>query len=496
MKSIQKNIKIIILLFVAMFVVLIVYLGYIVSTYGGRWFASPYNPRLQAQKSTVQLGDILDRNRKKLAGTDSDGSRTYSSSRTTRRSTAHVVGDSLNIAAPGAETFFAQYLLGFNEDMVDRIAGLLNDEQRKGSSVILTIDAELCAAIYDTMKSNGATVVINYKTGEILAMVSKPAYDPTDMKKYQQEEAGTASLVNRATMGQYTPGSVFKLITAVSALENIPDILERQFSCEGPLCFQTSSGKYLADMHITTEEDKKRTEDNAHDPDISLLRDYNAEYHDVVDFKTAFAKSCNTTFAKIGVELGADKIEATARKLGFGDNFLFSDIMMYSSNYEKSYRQLDVAWSAVGQYKDIATPLHMALLTAGIANDGVIMQPTLLKNVISARGYILSGSIPHVYKQAISVETAATMQELMLETVELGTGRSAALSKYKVGGKTGTAETSNSKVVKPHAWFVGFVQSEEHPLAIVVIQENAGTGGSVAAPIAKNVLEKAIKLGY
>ena len=521
MKSIKRNLRVVLIAFIVLFTVLALYFVYAVTTYGTRWFTNPYNTRLSAQKSTVTAGDILDRNRTVLA-TTKDSKRVYNEDRLLREAVSHVVGDNYGLTSSGAESFQARYLLGFNTNIFERVYESLSGRSSKGSDIILTIDAELCKYASQKMGNyKGAVVVMNYVTGEILASVSHPMFDPANMDEYidlssknkGETSEDTTALVNRATMGKYTPGSVFKLITATAALRYINDADTRKWDCFGPLAFDVNSGHLLENIRLTQKEDEalleaesspQDTSDTANQtaegtndaPQYNLLRDYSSDYHGDITLKTAFAKSCNHTFAMIAQEVGAARMARTAEAFGFGENFMFQDMMLYSSSYEKGATQFDTAWSGVGQYKDVITPLHMAMIAASIANDGNMMEPKLLRGIINSRNYMTNAVKPVVHSQPLTKQEADKLTEYMRECIVSGTGKSAAHSKYEVCGKTGTAEVSGDKTVGNHAWFVGFINNENHPIAIAVVLENAGSGGGKAAPLAGDVIAKAIKLGY
>ena len=510
----RKHIKAMLGLFCAMFLILCVYLVYIVGVYGNRWFTSPYNTRVQAQKNSVQAGRIADRNGQLLAYTDDEGQRRYASEKARRRAVCHVAGDSYGQTL-GAESMFAKYLLGFDQDMADLFAETFGSSTRTGSSVMLTIDGELCDYAYDLMDDYwGAVVLMNYQTGEVLCSVSQPTFDPNYMQDYidGERELAASAMVNRVTMGKYTPGSTFKTVTLIAALRYLPGVTERTFDCDGALVFDRETGKYLPDVAVDDgdfvqtdqETDYNREQEGVQDTGAepatvekySIVRDSNSSYHGEITLFEAYAHSCNTTFARLAMEIGADKMAQTAKDLGIGDEFLFEDMLLYSSSYEKPDTDLNLAWSGVGQYKDIMTPMQMCMLTAAVANDGVMMQPRLLYKVVTRNDYVRSTPGNKVYKTILSAAEAELVQEAMLGTVEYGTGTRAAVDGCTVGGKTGSAEISSDKSVKTHAWFTGFIQDEEHPLAVCVILEQAGGGGSMAAPLAGKLLEQAVKLGY
>lgn len=527
--STKRHIRKMLILWCILFALLAVYLISAISAYGTRWFVNPYNSRIQAQKGSVYAGRILDRNGIVLAETDDDGDRVYASDRSVRRATSHIVGDNYGQTF-GAETFYANYLLGFDQNVFERLAQAFSGEQRFGSSVALTIDAQLCDYVYDMMDDyQGAIVVMNYKTGEILASVSQPTFDPKDMGSYLEgdTEFADSAMVNRVTMGRYTPGSTFKIVTLIAALRYIPDIETRTFNCDGPLVFDLKTGGYLPDVKITAEEDLaareaaanatptpeatatpevtktpegETTNDVGATPGIveqySVVRDYQSEYHGELTLFEAFEKSCNTTFARVAMEIGASRLKRVARELGVGEEFLFEDMVTYASFFEEADTDLDLAWSGVGQYKDLLTPLNLCMITSAIANDGVMMEPKLLRMVISTGNLATKTLSVKQYSAPLKAYEAQILQDYMIGVVAEGTGTKAQISGYDVGGKTGTAEISGDKSVKTHAWFTGFVLDDDHPLAITVVLEKAGSGGNVAAPVAGKILKKALKLGY
>ncbi len=512
--STRNHIKAMLALFCAMFIVLSVYLVYIVNVYGNRWFSSPYNTRVANRKGTIAAGMLLDRNGVRLAYTDSDGERKYVDIKAMRRSMCHILGDTYGQTF-GAESMFAKYLLGFDSNLTDEFEQLIGTQQKVGSTVLLTADSELCEYAYSLMDDYwGAVVLMNYKTGEILASVSQPTFDAKYMEDYisGDKELASSAMVNRVTMGRYTPGSTFKIVTMIAALRYLPGIESRTFNCDGALVFDKTTGKYLPNIHvddadfaeaskkISYDREQEGAEDTGAEPAASelysIIRDSHSEYHGEVDIYTAFAKSCNNTFAKLAMEIGASRLATVAKELGIGDEFMFNDMMLYSSSFEKGSTDLEVAWSGIGQYKDLVTPMQTCMLTAAIANNGVMMEPRLLYKVADSNNRVKLTASSKVYKTVLTAAEAKIMQDAMFGTVSDGTGRSAALDGYKVGGKTGSAEVSSNKSVKTHSWFTGFIADDEHPLAVTVILEQAGGGSSAAAPLAGKLLKKAVKLGY
>lgn len=477
MKGLRGNIRALLITFVLMFSILGVYIGYTVFVNGTRWFVSPYNPVLSQQKQNVIPGAILDRNYKVLAQSNEDGERVYNPSQTVRRSVANMIGDPYGISATGVELFQAKYLLGFSGNLFERIYQSLSGEKRKGENVVTTLDSDLSAYILEKMGSkNGSVVVMNYKTGEILAAVSNPNFDPVTLKKPTKEEdedkaektEEQGELVNRATMGRYTPGSVFKIVTMAAVLEYHPELIDRTYTCTGSVEYE--NGEVVCSGNAV---------------------------HGEQTLAEAFAHSCNCVFAQLAKDIGQSDLEKMATKMGFNEEFLFDDLILYKSNFVSADpATLDGAWSAAGQYLDTATPLHICMITSAVANDGVMMEPKLIKSVMDARNYEYKKMKTETFRTVMTRDSAEKLREMMVLTVKSGTGRSAAIKGYTVGGKTGSAEVSDDKSKKTHAWYTGFIYDDEHPLAVTVILEHAGSGGSKAAPVAASVLKKAMDLGY
>ena len=444
-----------------------VYCCYSVYFYGGRWVANPHNPRISSQKQHVIMGSVADRDGTVLARTGEDGERLYHRNRDTRMAVSQVVGDSGGKVSTGVDTFHAQYLLGFKSGVLERLGDAFTGTPQRGDDLQLTISERLSRYISEEFPSGkrGAAVVLNYKTGEILAMVSMPQFDPTDMESaLGDEEAG--ALINRVTQGLYPPGSTFKIVTMASALENLPDLHDFAFDCTGYF----PVGNYSV------------TEGGAHG--VQTLSD-------------AFVNSCNTTFAALSQDLGYTMLGETAQTLGFNENFLFSDLIVYNSSYPiDDLSPEDLAWSAIGQGRVLASPMHMAVIASVIANDGVFREPRLLRSITTPQGGQRPLPEAETGRQMISAQTAAQIEKDMVRVVKSGTGTRAALGNgYVVAGKTGTAEASTDKNVEPHAWFVGYITNDNAPYAVCVLVENGGSGGSVAAPLARKTLQKAINLG-
>lgn len=450
-----------------LFALMIAYACYSVYFYGGRWVANPYNPRISSQKQNVIMGSVTDRNGTVLAYTDETGARRYNNNKATRMAVSQVVGDSGGKVSTGVDTFHAQYMLGFRSSVFERVADAITGTPQRGDDIQLTISEQLSRYISEQFPEGkrGAVVVLNYKTNEILSMVSMPQFDPMDLDAALSDEAAGA-LINRATQGLYPPGSTFKIVTMASSLTNLPDLNDFAFDC---------TGYYPVGNYSVTE----------------------SSAHGVQTLSDAFANSCNTTFAALSQELGYSMLGETAEAFGFNENFMFSDLIVYNSSYPiDDLSAEDLAWSSIGQGRVLTTPMHMALIAGTIANDGVFYEPHLLQKITTAQGgtRALPGSFTGT--QVVSADVAARLEEEMIRVVKSGTGTRAALGNgYVVAGKTGSAEVSDDKSIETHAWFVGYITNSNAPYAICVLVENGGSGGSVAAPLARKTLQKAINLG-
>jgi len=467
-KAMRRNMRLIVAIVMCLFVGLFAYFSYSVYFYGGRWFNNPYNPRLNTQRQAVRPGTVMDRDGEPLAFTDSGGTRRYARDNNTRRAVSHVIGDNAG-NVNGVETFHAQYLLGFKTSILERLAQVFQGGERRGDDIYLTLSAKLNTYISRNFPSgrSGAVVILNYRTGDIYAMVSKPDFDPNRIDVAKREEGGS-SLLNRATQGLYPPGSTFKIVTQAAALNNLPNARSRPYDCSGAL-----------------EVEK------------SVVTEAGNNVHGNVTLQEAFAKSCNVTYSQLALELGYDRMNTEAAAFGLGDNFLFRDLVVYNSIYPTDKRSADdLAWSGLGQGRVLVTPLHMAMTAACIANNGVMVEPRLLRQVTGPQGQRRLLGAPRPYRTALSPETAAALRADMVAAVSTGsTGSGARIRGFTVGGKTGSAEAADDKTIQPHAWFVGFVDDPNHPLAIAVLVEFSGSGGQVAAPLARRFLQRAIDLG-
>lgn len=363
-----------------------------------------------------------------------------------------------------------------------RLGELFAGQQQEGASVELTLDAAVQRAAYEAMGDNsGAVVALDPRTGAILAMVSTPTYDPTNLAVHSSAEANriysslvsdqTDPLINRAIGGDtYPPGSTFKLIVAAAALD---------------------SG-YTPETLIYAPQELALPGTTATIQNYGGARCGASDNIPLID---ALRVSCNTAFADLAMRLGWGVIERTAAKFGW-DQSLDIPLGVTPSRLPDNPNDPQIAQSGIGQFDVRATPLQMAMVAAAIANDGVLMKPYLVATVRDSDLRIVEHTTPEEFSSSLSRDTAGALNAMMQAVVSDGTGTSAQISGITVGGKTGTSETGSNTA--PHAWFVAFAPANDPVVAVAVLVENGGdlgneaTGGRVAAPIAKAVIQAAI----
>ena len=403
-------------------------------------------------KSGVLIkGTVYDRNGILLSGA-SDAGRYYADDYITRLSTLHAVGDIQGNIGTGALSMFTSELTGYN------FVGGNYSLDNSGNDLYLSIDTRLNNAAYNALNGRKGTVAVyNYKTGEILCMVSSPSFDPNDPGSVTADNTSGVYL-NRFLSSVFVLGSIYKVVTSIAAIEEIPDIYERRFTCDGG--------------HEIGGDTVKCT-----------------GTHGEITFEQALAVSCNCAFAEISLDLGAETLEEYADKLGLTKAHSVSGIKTAEGKYEPSEEQIEVAWSGVGQSTDLVNPEAMLRLMGAIANGGEAVEPTIISDVKNGLG-VSAGMYPKTSKERLlSAGTAEKISDMMNYNVvyTYGEGNYPGL---KLHAKSGTAEVGAD--ASPHAWFTGFISNENHPLAFIVLVENGGWGSSVAGSIANSVLQAAI----
>lgn len=466
MKELRRNMRLVGMLVVVMFLGLGAWFAMTAYTQGSIWASDVHNTRLAA--SNTLRGDITDRDGNLLATTASDGSRQYTQNEQARRALSQTVGDIAGMSGVGVETFFSSQLMDISTSLLDRLSELFSGAEHIGSSIQLTIDGRLQAYVSSQFPRgySGAVCVINYRTGEILAMVSKPDYDPYDILSRSDAQVEDTAFLNRCLQGRYTPGSVFKIVTLASAIMNDPNVIAQPFSCAGTWEYQ--GGRIVC---------------------------AGGSAHGTVDLKTAFKRSCNVTFGKLAYQLGQERLRATAEQFGFNENFKFGDFVVYNSSFPRSISGMSgLVWAGIGQGEVLVTPLHMAMIAGTVANRGMMMKPMLIEKITNSLGVNTAAGQPVAYRQILSESAASKIAEYMYEAVQSGTATRAKIKNYTVCGKTGSAEVSDDKSVETNAWFTGFVYDSAHPYAISVVIEGGGAGARMPSELAAKALKAAIEM--
>jgi peptidoglycan glycosyltransferase len=385
---------------------------------------------------------------------------------------------SLTIGATGIEQAENSILAGDSDKLfVKRLSDYITGRQPQGGAVVLTLDPKAQQAAYDALGSNrGAVVALDPKTGAILTLVSKPSYDPSPLTTHHPAEIQrafqqlvrdpSAPLLDRALDQTYPPGSTFKVVTTAAAL---------------------SSGKFSPSSQIPA-------------PPALRFNDSNRQLHNFqgetcsgggrMSLADALRISCNTAYGSLGISLGSDALRKQAEAFGFGDS-LSVPLPVAKSRFVAEQGQALTALSAIGQASDAVTPLQMAMVAAAVANDGVEMKPYLVAQERAPDSSVLSETQPQQLRRSISSSVARQLNTMMQDVVQHGTGTAAQLPGISVAGKTGTAENVPGKPT--HAWFICFAPADNPQVALAVIVENGGVGGSTAAPIARQVLEALLR---
>ncbi|KOR24556.1 penicillin-binding protein 2 [Clostridium sp. L74] len=474
MKDISNNIKKVLLVFLICFMGLITYITYFEIVVGPKIVDSSYNRRLWVKRNEVLRGTIYDRNMQPLTKSQRVNSELQNREYTGSSMFAHVLGYvNVKYGLTGLEKKYDKELM--STDIQDDLTTFFKNkgklEQKVGHNLKTTLDYKIQKAAYDALGENkGAVVVLNPKTGEVLGMVSKPSYDPNKLDDIWASinKDKSIPLINRATAGLYPPGSTFKIVTALSTLENMSGVMNRTFQDNGSLDL---GGGYT-------------------------LSNYGGASYGGLDLRGAFVHSSNVIFGSLGLELGNSRLKSTAEKFYFNKEVPTDGIDIESSKFPtlKSYERGSIAQSGIGQSSILVTPMEMALIGATVANDGVMMKPYLVKEVLSSKGELIRTIPPESNGEIVSKNNARILKDFMKGVVEEGSGRNASIEGIQVAGKTGTADHSDSISGKAaaHSWFVGFAPYDNPQVAVAIIVENGGQGGIAAASIASQVMSTAL----
>jgi len=448
--------------FVAIFVSLIGYLVYFNVVESADFINSPYNTRQNTFAERVTRGKIVSESGETLAYTDVDGEGNETRVYPYGNIFAHVTGYTSN-GKSGIESLMNFQLLTSHAGYLEQFMNSIRDEKNMGDTVVTTLDTSLQQVAYDALGDyRGAVVVMEPQTGKILAMVSKPDFDPNTLASNWDtlvNDESNSSLLNRATQGAYPPGSTFKIITALAYIREHGTIDGFSYLCEGSITEQGHT-----------------------------VNCFNSNAHGQEDLTSAFANSCNSAFARIGLDLDSSLFTSVSKDL------LFNKKLPVDISYRKSSFSLDkdsgmplVMQTSIGQGNTLMSPMHMALIVSAIANEGNLMNPYLVEEITNYNGDRVSLTKKSTYKQLMSEEEASMLMQLMESVVRQGTASQLSGEAYTAAGKTGSAEYDTAEGRGTHSWFVGVSNVEDPDIVVSVIAEGAGNGSDVAVPIAKQI---------
>ena len=482
MNDLAKSVKNVMTVFLVLFIALISYIAYFQLIKSPKINEMASNTRVIAKKNEVLRGTIYDRNETALTTSERLNETSQKRNYLYDGLYVHALGyTSAVYGKTGLEEEYDSELTTYNAignnfrkflDSID-IKGLIEDikndkestgnfnfasnfktfkdkinfnlleeeENKVGNGVITTLDTTLQQVASDALGSNkGAVVALNPKTGEILAMVSNPIFNPNnlaeEMKAANSGSADNSPLINRAINGLYPPGSVFKTVTLTSALENMPS----------------------------------------------------------VSLKQSYKVSSNVVFGTLAMELGNNKLKSTAEDFGFNSVITGPGISITASRFPTldSSEVGNIAQSGIGQSSILSTPMQMALVAATVANDGIMMQPKLVNTIVDKDKNVIKSIDNKELKKVMSSDIAQTVQDYMLNVVNSNLSKWPAFKGTNAGGKTGTADYTlpDGSEATPHSWFISVAPMNDPQIAVAVIVENGGTGSGKAATVASKVVRQ------
>lgn len=455
---------VVVVIFSILFATLIGKMIYFEQVEAAEILKSPYNTRVDERKEKVSRGSIMASNGSILAYTHVDETGSEQRIYPYGRVFSHVVGMSTR-GKTGIEGLTNQYLTTSDNNIVRNAYSELSGKKLSGDNVITTLDVSLQKAAYLAMENNkGAMVVMEPSTGKVLAMVSKPDYNPNDAidqwETWLSYTSENSVLLNRATQGLYPPGSTFKILTALQYVRENPEYTRYRYSCSGSTDVMTS-----------------------------VIHCYNSTAHGYETLEKAFANSCNSAFSNIGLDINGDSLNAMC------EDFLFNtDIPIGIEAYKSKFVMKgnssvgEKMQTTIGQGKTQITPLHNALIGATVANKGKMMKPYLVEKVLAADNSVIKSFSPELLSEVITEDEASAVTQFMRAVCTSGTGRSFKNTKYEVAGKTGTAQFDDVSE-DSHSWFVGFAPYNAPEIVVSVVLEGGYSGYDSAQEVAKKVFD-------
>lgn len=454
------------IVFSIIFVFMICYYAHFVVVDSRKVLNNPYNKRIDSNSSKVVRGTIYSKSGKKLAYTDtkgtdedlSDDTREYPYGKTF----AHAIGITTH-GKYGLEKICNYDLLSSQTSAFQKIVDDFSHTTEKGCDVYTTFSVSTQKAAYESLEGyDGAAFIMNPDTGAILAMASRPSYDPITIDTKWDDiinDSSDSRLVNRATQGKYIPGSIFKIITTLDYMRENKNYNKFNYYCDGKARFKGFS-----------------------------IKCFDGTAHGSEDLTDAFAHSCNSAFSTIGDKLDVTKYRKTAEDLLFNKD-LPLDIDYNQSVFalDSTSTQFDITQTSIGQGKTTVSPAHMAMIASAIANDGVLMKPYIIDRVENSSSNIVKQTKEQKYKTLMTSDEAKQLRKYMSAVCTYGTGKIMANANYKAYGKTGTAEIDKKDNV--NSWFVGFAKKGKKKIAIAVVIEKMPEGSNSAVNCAKEIFD-------
>ena len=460
----RRSINAIMYAFSVLLIATVCYSAYFIAFQSRDAINNTYNKRQDLLAGTITRGEIRSADGKVLARTVTGEDGTEEREYPYGSMFAHVVGR-FSKTRTGVELSENFTLMTASLSEFDKIALQLNEEKLPGDSVITTLNAAVQEAAWEALGDRrGAVAAIDPSTGKILAMVSKPDYDPNtveeDWDSLIADEKGESALMNRALNGLYPPGSTFKIADVLAYIrENPEDYEEYTYDCEGEGRFNQVT------IHCA-----------------------GSQSHGNLSLRDAFAKSCNTSFVNLGTSISVTSLLDVCTSLLY--NRALPGLPSASQSSFALNEQSEpnaIPQTVIGLGKTQITPMHNALIAAAIANGGVLMEPYLVDSVVNADGRVIEKNHPSSYGALMTPAESDILTEYMKEAVQTGTAKALADYPVAVAGKTGSAEYETGK--ESHAWFICFAPADKPQIAISVIVESSGSGSKYAVPVAKKVLD-------
>lgn len=468
----NMNFKIVFIAFSSLFLIIITYLIYFLVFKASYYENHPLNARGFENRNKYLRGSILDRNGEVLSYSEREGKyqkRIYNYGEVF----LHPLGYfNSKYGMSGIESTMDIYLREPN-GVMSRVKNFFsNGEELLSSNVKLTLDKEIQTYAYNILGDRkGAIVVMNPHNGEIYAMVSKPSFNPNYIDNLWQETVSRedAPLFNRAINGKYPPGSTFKIITSGAAIENNKNVLNKKFIDEGKLYFNRN--EYLSNQ--------------------------NHKAYGEIDLRKAFVFSSNVVYGNLALELGSDLMKSYSEKFYFNKNLNVEGLNVNKSDFPKlnSYEVGLIAQSGIGQGSVLATPLAMAMVSSAIANNGVLSNPVIIKEVLDSDSNVIKKIKHKIISKPISKKTSGIIKEYMREVVLSNLSYINEFKNMTAGGKTGTADYKINGVDGiPHSWFVGFSPYDKPLVSVSVVIEEGGDGSGIASQIGAKVMKKCVEI--